>query len=151
MTKKKNWIKLITTLAISIVGSFMLTHFSVIDVGKIQKLGSDFQYNVISTSAIIGGFLFTGISILISTIDKERIKRLWEHNYLDNLYRSAFVGMISNVITIATAIAFLCLDLCDNVERILIMIEVTGLIVGMVFFAWCIKKLISIISKLKKQ
>ena len=29
-------------------------------------------------SAIIGGFLFTGISILISVIDKERIKRLWD-------------------------------------------------------------------------
>ena len=27
-------------------------------------------------SAIIGGFLFTGISVLISAIDKERIKRL---------------------------------------------------------------------------
>ncbi len=153
MTKKKNWIKLVLTLIISIIVSFILTYYSVIDVEKIRKFGSDFQYNVISTSAIIGGFLFTGISILISTIDKERIKRLWEHNYLDNLYRSAFVGMVSNIITIIIAIAYLCLNLCnhENVERILIMIEIIGLIVGIVFFSWCIKKLISIISKLKKQ
>ena len=151
MTKKKNWIKLIATLIISIVGAVLLTCFSVIDVGKIQELGDGFQYNAISTSAIIGGFLFTGISILISTIDKERIKRLWENNYLDNLYRSAFVGMISNVITIVIAIAYLCLNLSDDAEKILIMIEISGLIVGMVFFAWCIKKLISIVSKLKKQ
>lgn len=96
MIKRRNWIKLIIVLLLSIAGAIMLFLFSVIDIVKIRDLGSDFQYNAISTSAIIGGFLFTGISILISAIDKDRIKRLWENNYLDNLYRAAFVGMISN-------------------------------------------------------
>lgn len=129
----------------------MLFHFSVIDVAKIRDLGSDFQYNAISTSAIIGGFLFTGISILISAIDKERIKRLWENNYLDNLYRAAFVGMISNVITIVAALADLCLNVPEKIENTLYCVEIVGLIVGIVFFSWCIKKLISIISKLKSR
>lgn len=149
MIKRRNWIKLIIVLFLSIAGAFLLFHFSVIDIEKIRKLGSDFQYNAISTSAIIGGFLFTGISILISAIDKDRIKRLWENNYLDNLYRSAFVGMVSNVITIVAAIADLCFDLQEEIENILFYGEITGLIVGIVFFLWCIKKLVSIVSKLK--
>ncbi len=151
MTQKKNWIKLISILLLSIIGSFLLFHFCVIDIEKIQKLENDFQFNVISTSAIIGGFLFTGISILISTIDNERIKRLWENNYLDNLYRAAFVGMTSNLVTIVIALVYLCFCINECVEIILIKLEVSGLIVGLVFFAWCIKKLISIVSKLKKQ
>ena len=120
MTQKKNWIKLISILLLSIIGSFLLFHFCVIDIEKIQKLENDFQFNVISTSAIIGGFLFTGISILISTIDNERIKRLWENNYLDNLYRAAFVGMTSNLVTIVIALVYLCFCINECVEIILI-------------------------------
>lgn len=104
-----------------------------------------------SMSAIIGGFLFTGISILISVIDKERIERLWDNNYLDNLYWSAFVGMIANVITIIVAFSLVFLDISPKVEDIFIQIEITTLIMGIVFFVWCIKHLIFIISKLKTE
>ena len=151
MTKQKNLIKFIIVLLMSIIGSFLLVRFCVIDFEKIREMGNDFQYNVISTSSIIGGFLFTGISILISTIDKDRIKRLWENHYLDNLYRSAFVGMVSNVTTIVIAVANLCLTLNDKIEFFLLYFETAGLIIGLVFFSWCIKKLISIISKLKPE
>ena len=121
------------------------------DISKFEKLAPDFHYNAISMSAIIGGFLFTGISILISVIDKERIERLWNNNYLDNLYRSAFVGMIANVITIIVAFSLVFLDVCQKTEDIFIQIEITTLIIGIVFFAWCIKHLIFIISKLKTE
>ena len=151
MIRRKNWIKLFVVLFLSVFGSALLVFQSSFDVERIREMGRDFQYNVISTSAIIGGFLFTGISILISTIDKDRIKRLWNNNYLDNLYRSAFVGMISNVITIIVAFVILCLPMKEKVENNLFYIETTGLIVGLVFFLWCVKKLVSIISKLKTQ
>lgn len=151
MVKKKNWIKFIIVLLLSIIASVALVHFSIIDINNIRKLGSDFQYNMISMSSIIGGFLFTGISILISTIDKERINRLWENNYLDNLYQSAFAGMISNVITIIVSVVILCLSVSEKLIDTLIHIEITSLILGLVFFIWCIKKLISIILKLKSN
>ena len=110
MTKTKNWLKLIALILVSVVFILVLFKKNIIDVTKILELGEDFQYNAISTSSIIGGFLFTGIGILISTIDKERIRRLWEHNYLDNLYRAAFVGMGSNLVTIICAFALLCCE-----------------------------------------
>lgn len=102
-------------------------------------------------SAIIGGFLFTGISILISVIDKERIERLWNNSYLDNLYRSAFVGMIANIITIIVAFSLVFLDIPSKAEDIFVEIEIAALIIGVVFFAWCIKYLLFIISKLKTE
>ena len=151
MIKRMNWIKLCAVLFISFILPFLLISNSIIDIQKITELGNDFHYNIISTSSIIGGFLFTGISILISAIDKERIKRLWENNYLDNLYRAAFVGMFANVFSIIASSLFLICKLCKNISDIIIYIEVIGLFVGIIFFLWCIKKLISIMSKLKKQ
>lgn len=151
MTKLKNWIWLGLVLVLSIGVSIILFKSPFFDISKFEKLAPDFHYNAISMSAIIGGFLFTGISILISVIDKERIERLWNNNYLDNLYRSAFVGMIANVITIIVAFSLAFLDVFQKTEDIFIQIEITTLIIGIVFFAWCIKHLIFIISKLKTE
>ena len=151
MTKLKNWIWLGIVLLLSIGVSIVLFKSPLFDISKFEELAPDFHYNAISLSAIIGGFLFTGISILISVIDKDRIKRLWDCNYLDNLYRSAFVGMIANVATIIVAFLLVFLNICPKANDLLVKIEITTLIVGIVFFAWCIKHLIFIISKLKDQ
>ena len=151
MTKLKNWIWLGIVLLLSIGVSIVLFKSPLFDISKFEELAPDFHYNAISLSAIIGGFLFTGISILISVIDKDRIKRLWDCNYLDNLYRSAFVGMIANVATIIVAFLMVFLNICPKANDLLVKIEITTLIVGIVFFAWCIKHLIFVISKLKDQ
>ena len=151
MTKLKNWIWLGIVLLLSIGVSIVLFKSPLFDISKFEELAPDFHYNAISLSAIIGGFLFTGISILISVIDKDRIKRLWDCNYLDNLYRSAFVGMIANVATIIVAFLLVFLNICPKANDLLVNIEITTLIVGIVFFAWCIKHLIFVISKLKDQ
>lgn len=151
MTKLKNWIWLGIVLLLSIGVSIVLFKSPLFDISKFEELAPDFHYNAISLSAIIGGFLFTGISILISVIDKDRIKRLWDCNYLDNLYRSAFVGMIANVATIIVAFLLVFLNICPKANDLLVKVEITTLIVGIVFFAWCIKHLIFVISKLKDQ
>lgn len=151
MTKLKNWIWLGIVLLLSIGVSIVLFKSPLFDISRFEELAPDFHYNAISLSAIIGGFLFTGISILISVIDKDRIKRLWDCNYLDNLYRSAFVGMIANVATIIVAFLLVFLNICPKANDLLVKIEITTLIVGIVFFAWCIKHLIFVISKIKEQ
>ena len=150
-TKQRGWIILVLVLVISIISSGVLIGTNIINLQKIKGLGDDFQYNAISMSSVIGGFLFTGIGILISVIDKDRIKRLWDNNYLDNLYRSAFAGMISNVITIILSFAFLFCDICDKLDDYLLSVEIISLIVGLVCFAWCIKRLITLILKLKPK
>lgn len=151
ITERKNWIRLIATLLLPIGGSIALFHSSLFNLQKIETFGADFHYNTISMSATIGGFLFTGISILISTIDKERVKRLWDNNYLNNLYRSAIVGMISNVVSIVSAFSLMILELEDATKGKLIYVEISSLIVGVVFFGWCIKQLAFVMGKLKNR
>lgn len=149
MIKKKNWAKLVVVCFIAIIFSIFIFWQDIINVKDLEDLGADFQYNIITMSATIGGFLFTGVGILISAIDKPHIKRLWDNYYLDNLYRSAFLGIISNIISIISAFLILCKTF-ESVKY-LIYVEITSLIVGMIFFCWCIKKLISIIKRMKNK
>lgn len=151
ITERKNWIKLFAVLLLSIGVTVALFNSTLFDIQQIKMLESDFHYNAISMSATIGGFLFTGISILISTIDKDRIKRLWDNDYLNNLHRAAIVGMVSNVASIVSAFFLMILELDDKVTEKLLYIEISSLIVGIVFFSWCIKQLAFIMRKLKDK
>lgn len=150
MTERNNWVKLFAVLLCSTIASYFFTQSSLIDVEKIIGLGDDLHYNLISTSAIIGGFLFTGVTILISAISNKRVGRLWENHYLNNLYRAAFVGILANVATILSALASLFLHLDKKGTVYIIRIEIITILIGIIFFAWSCYELVYILSKMRK-
>ncbi len=149
MTNLFNWIKLACVFIISLFASIFLSFSSLIDIGQILTLGNDLQYNLIATSATIGGFLFTGISILISAISNKRIERLWDNKYLDNIYRAAFVGIFANILTILSAVAMVFLSLEDKINAICVRIEMVCVLCSLVFFAWCVLDLVFILTRMK--
>lgn len=149
MTKNKNWIILIIVFLSSFFAALFLASSSLLDLNRITELGNDLQYNFISISATIGGFLFTGVSILISALDNKRVERLWNYAYLDNVYRAAFVGIGANILTIIAALAMLLLVLGERVQQIIIKIEIVTVVVGLVFFTWSVLELIFIVSTMK--
>lgn len=146
---RRNWIILCVVLALSLGATILLTFTSLVDVTKIKELGNDFQYNLISTSATIGGFLFTGVSILISAIGNKRIERLWDHNYLNNVYRAAIVGIAANVATILAALAMLFLMLEEKAQLIIIRIEIVTVLTSVIFFIWSVLDLVFVLSRMK--
>ena len=146
---RRNWIILSVVLALSLGATILLTFTSLVDVTKIKKLGNDFQYNLISTSATIGGFLFTGVSILISAIGNKRIERLWDHNYLNNVYRAAIVGIAANVATILAALAMLFLILEEKAQLIIIRVEIVTVLTSVIFFIWSVLDLVFVLSRMK--
>lgn len=147
MVKKKNWISLFLHLVFSFALSAVFVNLPIYDLTVLSN-DKDFFYNCITLSSIIGGFLFTGISILISALDKERIRRLWENNYLDNLYRSALSGIIINVISIVLAIFLLC-NKISYIQEFLVKLELVLILVAVIFFFWCIRQLMFVISRLR--
>lgn len=150
MTKLKNAIKFIIVFAVTVTISIILLKTNIINIATIIDLDNEFQYNLISVSATIGGFSFTGISVLIAVIDKERVKRLWDNNYLDNLYRTSFIGIISNVFTIIFSFIILFCNPDGKVLDTFVYIEIISLILGVVFFIWCVLRLMSLVKKLKE-
>ena len=151
MTELKNWIKLILVFILSITAAIILTTSSFFDIEQITTLGEDLQYNFISTSATIGGFLFTGISILISAIGNKRIERLWENSYLNNLYRAAFIGIVSNICSILSALALVVLTLSEKATQMAVRAEIISVFVSLVFFGWCVLDLLFILSRMKQS
>lgn len=151
MTELKNWIKLILVFILSITAAIILTTSSFFDIEQITALGEDLQYNFISTSATIGGFLFTGISILISAIGNKRIERLWENSYLNNLYRAAFIGIVSNICSILSALALVVLTLSEKATQMAVRAEIISVFVSLVFFGWCVLDLLFILSRMKQS
>lgn len=132
-----------------IVASDTLLRKQIIDSSKILHLGNEFQYNLLSFSGVIAGFLFTGVGILISAIGSERINRLWIHHYLDNLYYSAALGIISNIVNIIAVMAFIGCRLDENVKIKIINLEVICICLSLLYFTWSTVKLIRLISKMK--
>ena len=149
VVKRRNYLRLAGIIAGIIAVCYLCYRYNTLDITKVLELGNDFHYNTISASALIGGFLFTGISILISALSNERIKRLWDNHYLDNLYHAAFIGMSANVITIIDALIILCINVSEKATRILIYIEIALLFTSIVFIIWCIIQLVSVIKRLK--
>lgn len=149
--ERKNWIVLILLFAFSILATTFLTFSSLVDLTKIKELGNDIHFNLISTSATIGGFLFTGISILISAIGNKRIERLWDHNYLNNVYRAATVGIAANIATILAALAMLFLVLEEKIQLILIRIEIITVLTSVIFFIWSVLDLVFVLSSMKNK
>lgn len=151
MTNVFNWLKFIGVLTVSLLSSIFLSFTSLVDIEEILKLGNDLQYNLIATSATISGFLFTGISILISAISNKRIERLWDNKYLDNVYRAAFVGILANILTILSAVAMVFLALGDKVKTAVIRVELVCVLCSLVFFAWCVLDLVFILTRMKSS
>ena len=149
--ERKNWIILVVVLVLSIASTTFLTYSSLVDLKAIRELGNDIQFNLISTSATIGGFLFTGVSILISAIGNKRIERLWDHNYLNNVYRAATVGISANVATLLSALAMLFLVLEEKVQLAIIRIEIIAILTSVIFFIWSVLDLVFILSCMKNK
>ena len=149
--ERNNWITLGVVLILSILATTLLTFSSLVDLSTIRNLGIDIQFNLISTSATIGGFLFTGISILISAIGNKRIERLWDHNYLNNVYRAATVGITANVATILAALAMLFLVLEEKTQLIILRIEIITVLTSVLFFIWSVLDLVFVLSRMKNK
>lgn len=149
MTEVFNWMKLIVVFILSLVASLLLTNSLYVDLSQILLLGNDLQYNLISTSATIAGFLFTGVSILISAIANKRIERLWNNAYLNNLYRSAFIGIVANVLTIICALIMVFFVLSEDCMLRIVQAEIIAVLISVVFFGWCVLDLIFILANMK--
>ena len=147
----KNLFKFCLILAVSLALSYCLIAFQPLDMEKIKESLIDYQGNLISTSATIGGFLFTGISIMISSVGNGQVERLWKNNYLDNSYRAAAAGIVANIVTIVAAFLSTSFAISESVQRFLIHLEIMSVIISLVFFVWCVYEMIYIISIMKKQ
>lgn len=139
-------------LFVGIVTIFLvltLFKYELIDFSKVMQLGNEFQYNLLNFSSILAGFMFTGLGILLSAINMSRIERLWKHHYLDNLFFSAILEILFNVISMIGSLVILCCNITEEIKYIILKIEVFSMALSFSFFVYCLIRLISLILKMR--
>ena len=147
MIKRKNMLELLVLFLASILATFCLFFFNLIDVNRVALLGNDLQYSIIATSSVIAGFLFTGVSIMLASMNSDVIRRLWNYNYLDNLYRSAFFGIGCYIISIL--IAYISVYRLESNSMFLLFAETLTFICGFLLFSTSLRYLYKTIGFLK--
>lgn len=148
--KLKEKIKLTIRLAITIFAAVWLTNSPWIDLEQVLARETDLQFNLISLSATIGGFLFTGISLFVSTIESKGIKDLWDYGYLERVYLGAFVGIFLNVLTIFAALAMVLMKLDGSVQLLILQAEIVLILTSLVCFVWNSFNLIRLLGRTQK-
>lgn len=107
------------------------------------------RINIITINSLLIGFLFTGLSIIISGLEKDRIKRLNNNYYLEGFFYGIYVGVlflcISMIISIVLFIK-LILNCC-----ILKYLELSFLISGMLYFLKSVYSLFTLTEKIRKK
>ena len=134
-------------MAVCIIMVILMFNKEVISIEKIQALNEDFHYNVISMSSIIGGFLFTGFSIILSSAEKDRIKRLLNYGYLNNWYVVSIIGIVCDIVSIIMAISILITTL---EQYFLIYVEIITVLISIVLFGWNLLQILHLM-KLSKE
>ena len=152
MTVKKMLVVYDVSILITIFVLVIIYKSHIIDFSAIDNNGAkDFHNNVLTFSTVIAGFLFTNVGILISSVSNERVGRLFEHGYLDNLYRSAFTGIAGNVIAFLLAWIEISFILSDVARLFVLKIEFGSIIVGIIYFIWSCVMVYGVVTDLKKQ
>jgi len=157
MTKTKSKVELrynktvlLVNLCVLIVSAVLV--FAFFDKASNEILSSqDFQYNIISMSATLAGFLFTGLSVLISVIDKKNIKPYWDGNYFTKLTRTASIGIILYIALLVISVLVLVFELYSLASYFFVKCQLITLCLATVNFIWCIKELFFLVKELKES
>lgn len=105
------------------------------------------HFNMITINSILAGFLFTGLGIIISGLDKDKISSLSIGGYLNKYYIQIYLTIVFNVISI---IASILIILESSIKtNFLLYIEQSFIIIGVILFVKCMWDLVKIIRKMK--
>lgn len=119
---------------------------------NIINLRTDFSsgdhFNIITINSILGGFLFTGLGIIISGLGSEKIKRLQRGGYLLKYYITIFISLFFTLISLIAALLIIFTEKTDNL--ILLCAEQPTIFIAVIFFMKAMVNLIKIIRKISE-
>ncbi|WP_142311607.1 MULTISPECIES: hypothetical protein [Bacillus cereus group] len=116
---------------------------------KIENINRDFHINFLTINSVFAGFLFTGLGIVASIADKDRILKLDRAGYMDNYYNAIYIGLIFHVVSIVIAsLSIIVIEISDI--KTLVAIEQFAMFGGVIFFIKAVCNILKIINKIRK-
>ena len=151
--------KLVKTLPlfISIVGviSSHVFHFTIVSLPS----DSSFHFNLVTINALFGGFLFTGLSLMVGFLDNTIVNKLKSTDIIKRRNRHIIKGISYSVISVCASLFFILYPETHNplkglVKTALCNIEITYMFFGITYFLLSLKEISFLVEKLysgKKQ
>ena len=126
-----------------------LNFFNVLILKNNITINDNDRINIITINSLLIGFLFTGLSIIISGLEKDRIKRLNNNYYLEGFFYGIYVGVLFLCISmIISIVLFIKLILNGCILKYL---ELSFLISGMLYFLKSVYSLFTLTEKIRKK
>lgn len=135
-----------SNILLFIIASFTLI---LLFMNNCFKINPNQTIDLINYNAVISGFLFTALSILISALSNERIARLKQYHYIDKYFAAIIIALILSVLALMINFVYLYFSIKFVTDHLIIFqkIVITGSFISSIFF---IQGIYYIIKTLKK-
>jgi len=112
---------------------------------------SDIHYSLISLNAVIAGFLFTGVGLILTLLGNQSVKRLWDNGYMDNMYHSIIVSIFMHIISVM--FGFMCVFdfIEDKYSNYIAFSELFFALTGIILFCLSTIELVGAINVFKRK
>lgn len=146
--------KIIIGTIVIVIIYILANIFGCIDLYSIMDpVDNDVHFNILTVCSIIGGFLFTGLSILIGVSDKKIIREYMKTDIINSIYSNILSGIFFNIVSIILAILIILnvnVTYMPNLKSWLSHFEVLSLLLGLWCFVMSIVDLKFIIDSIKQ-
>lgn len=78
--------------------------------------GASSYLDLITISSIIGGFMFTSLSILVSVSASSVIQRLERSKHMDSIFANIIVGLVLSIVVIVLSLLFIFIELPEKAQ-----------------------------------
>ena len=106
------------------------------------------RFNLIATDSVIVGFLYAALGILLTGLEKPRVKRLDKHYYLDDYFNGLYISIILLIVSIVLSL-MIAIGALKN--RLFYQLELWSMLSGILFFLKVVFSSIELMNKIRKD
>lgn len=154
-SKVKRYVFIFISIPIMILFTIILYCFSFNHLDYFIKLheNQDLHYNLITFNSVIAGFLFSGLSIIISLISNANIKRLWDNGYMDCMYKAGALSILLSVLSILISFSQIIIKISKHgkIKCVLVDTEICLSLTSIILFIYCVRELLYSIKLLRNN
>ena len=125
-----------------------LINLNIISVYKNFDRGD--YFNILTINSILAGFLFTGLGVLLSSLDRKSTARLEAGGYLDKYYLAIYIAIFFNMLGIVSSIVVI-FNTFPLIDIYLTYVVQLATIAGVIFFIKSMNGLRKIINKMRNS
>lgn len=144
---KKSFILIFVSLFLT----YILKETSLININVLmdKPVRIDYYWNIINFGAIISGFMFTLLGVIISTIDKKVMRRLMVTTIVNEIYINISLGVCTGIFSIMLSLFLIFIgdSIVDSTISVLAYLDISSIVLLLFSFIKGVKDIVFILNK----